>query len=162
MPREKPQGVAERAEAILIGAHGEQTVMVRSVLRVGIAGVCLFVALGGARGPVSSQVPRELAALEPGEWSLTDRDTGGVVRKICLGDKRQLLQLRHHHIQCSRFVVTDAERQVSVTNDCAAAGNERTDIRIETPRLIQLQSQGIERGAPFSMAIEGRRVRACQ
>ena len=125
------------------------------------AGLCLT--LIGASGPhATAPTPKELAVLEPGEWSLMDRDSGTVVRRLCLGDKRQLLQLRHHRIHCSRFVVTDAGRQVSVTNDCAAAGNERTDIRIETPRLFQLQSQGIENGVPFAMTIEGRRLRACR
>lgn len=133
-----------------------------SFLRMGLVGVCLCLTLGGAgKLTLPQPVPRELAALESGRWSLKDRETGQV-RRLCLGDKRQLLQLGHPKLQCGRFVVTDAERKVSVTNDCGAAGNERTDIRIETPRLFQLQSQGISNGAPFALTFEGRRIGACR
>ena len=133
-----------------------------SAFKVGVAGVCLLLTLSAAGKPTLMQAaPRELAALERGQWVLKDRDTG-VERRICLGDSRQLLRLGHPKAQCARFVVTDAARQVSVTMDCAAAGNERTDIRIETGRLFQLQSQGIADGAPFSMKMEGRRVGACR
>ncbi|MGK2908514.1 MAG: hypothetical protein ACSLE1_01720 [Sphingobium sp.] len=133
-----------------------------SVLRMGFVGACLCLTLGGAgKQMLPHSAPKELAALEPGQWSLKDRESGKV-RKLCLGDTRQLLQLSHPNLQCGRFVVTDAERQVSVTNDCGAAGNERTDIRIETPRLFQLQSQGISNGAPFALTFEGRRIGACR
>lgn len=136
--------------------------MVSSIVRVAAASALMVMALGGAGRPAPAAAgPKELTALEPGQWVLKDRDTGSE-RRLCLGDTRQLLQLRQAHHHCARFVVTDAERQVSVTNDCGAAGNERTDIRIETPRLFQLQSQGIADGAPFASAIEGRRVGSCR
>ncbi|WP_223262852.1 hypothetical protein [Sphingobium sp. SCG-1] len=137
-------------------------IMICSFLRVAIAGAVMCVALSGAGHPLPvASPPKELAALESGQWVLKDRETGRE-RRLCLGDRRQLLQLRQVRHQCARFVVTDSERQVSVTNDCGAAGNERTDIRIETPRLFQLQSQGIADGAPFAAAIEGRHVGICR
>lgn len=142
---------------------GIRVTMRRSFLRPVLLAAVLCVTLGGAHSPAAlTPAPKELATLEPGAWALKDRETGSDVRRICLGDTRQLLQLRHRNNQCVRFVVTDAAGQVVVTNDCAAAGNERTDIRIETPRLIQVQSQGIADGAPFSAMYEGRRVGVCR
>lgn len=123
--------------------------------------VCLNLG-GAARLPAAEPAPKALAMLEHGEWVLKDRETGEDIQRICLGDTRQLLKIRHNRDSCTRFVVTDEKGRVSVTNDCGAAGNERTDIRIETPRLFQLQSQGIADGAPFARMIEGRRVGTCR
>lgn len=102
-----------------------------------------------------------LHALEPGLWELKTRGEGGEYRRICLGDPRQLLQVRHGRSMCRRFVVADAADHLVVTYDCAAAGNGRTDLRVETRRLVQIHSQGVADGAPFSFAMEGRRIGAC-
>ena len=103
-----------------------------------------------------------LGTLEHGDWELKLRDEKGGVRHVCVGDPRLLLQVRHGGSSCSRFIVTDAAERVVVTYDCAGAGNGRTDLRIETPRLVQIQSQGIADSAPFSLTMEGRRVGSCK
>ncbi|RVT43317.1 hypothetical protein [Sphingobium algorifonticola] len=136
--------------------------MATTVSRKALVGAVLLTALIGAGRPQSvPPAPRGLTTLEPGDWVLHDRESGKDVH-LCLGDTRQLLQLRHPGAQCRRFVVTDSAQSVAVTNDCGLAGNERTDIRIETPRLVQIEAQGIVDGAPFSMAMEGRRVGVCR
>jgi hypothetical protein len=99
--------------------------------------------------------------LETGEWELRDRDQGAEVRKLCVSDLKHLLQLQHGHALCRSFIVSDDAHAVTVTYDCAAAGNGRTDLRAETSRLVQIRSQGIADGAPFSFAVEGRRVGEC-
>lgn len=122
----------------------------------------MVVALGlGAAAPAVAPSLSGLDMLEKGQWDLRVREAGGETRKLCLGDARQLLQVEHHGLQCRRFVILDTTRQISISYDCGAAGNGRTDLRIETPRLVQIQSQGITNGAPFSYAIEGRRVGVC-
>lgn len=103
-----------------------------------------------------------LNTLEHGDWELKLRSEKGEVRHVCVGDPRLLLQVRHGASSCSRFVVSDSAEHVVVTYDCAGAGNGRTDLRIETSRLVQIQSQGIADSAPFSMTLEGRRVGACK
>lgn len=62
---------------------------------------------------------------------------------------------------CRSFVVSDSESAATVTYDCAGTGGGRTDIRVETPRLIQLRAQGVSAGAPFVHDMEGRRIGAC-
>ena len=57
---------------------------------------------------------------------------------------------------------SDAADAASITYDCAAAGNGRTDLRVETARLIQISSQGVADGAPFVFVAEGRRIGACR
>lgn len=124
--------------------------------------VILMTAGGAVAAPVQAPVIGGLSILEPGDWELRSREPGGKTRHICLADARQLLQLRHPGRNCRRFVVSDTAAQVVVTYDCAAAGSGRTALRIETPRLVQIQSQGIADSAPFDFAVEGRRVGECR
>ncbi|HWV11659.1 MAG TPA: hypothetical protein VN110_00015, partial [Sphingobium sp.] len=62
---------------------------------------------------------------------------------------------------CKRLTVDEAAKRLVVSYECGAAGTGRTNLRIETARLVQIQSQGIAGGAPFSFSMEGRRVGAC-
>lgn len=110
----------------------------------------------------SSQLPEALRGVEAGEWELRGRGDGAETRRVCMADARQLLQIQHGRALCPAFVVSDSANALSVTYDCAAAGNGRTDIRVETSRLVQLRSQGIANGAPFAFAAEGRRVGVCR
>ncbi|MEQ1688831.1 MAG: DUF3617 family protein [Sphingopyxis sp.] len=114
--------------------------------------------------PAVAQTPSlvMLDQLEQGQWQLVDRDGMVPARIICLGDARQLIQLRHERQQCTRFVVEDSPSSVTVSYSCAGTGNGRTTIRRETNRLVQIETQGVARGSPFSMAFEGRRTGVCQ
>jgi hypothetical protein len=112
--------------------------------------------------PVAAQAPglAMLNALERGSWQIQDR-AGGTPRAICLGDARQLLQLRHPRSDCSRYVISDTAAEVTVHYTCPGAGHGRTTIRRETNRLVQVDTQGITGGAPFSDAYEARRTGPC-
>ena len=119
-----------------------------------------------AVSPVGSQALSEppLRGLEPGEWELRERpEEGGKgdIRRICLADIRQLIQLRHGRNNCKRLTIDESAKRLTVSYDCAGAGGGRTDLRIETSRLVQIHAQGIAGGAPFSFSMEGRRIGAC-
>ena len=136
--------------------------MTSGLRAVGAATALLIAALPGASQAVA-QAP--LLGLEPGEWELRDRgeESGkGDVSRICLTDIRQLIQLRHGRNSCKRLTVEEAAKRLVVSYECGGAGTGRTDLRMETPRLVQIQSQGIAGGAPFSFSMEGRRVGACR
>jgi hypothetical protein len=124
------------------------------------AGASLAIALMVA--PVAAQAPglAMLGELERGQWQVRDR-AGGAPRLVCLGDARQLLQLRHPRSDCSRYVITDSAAEVTVHYTCPGVGHGRTTIRRETNRLVQIDTQGIASGAPFSDAYEGRRIGPC-
>jgi hypothetical protein len=85
----------------------------------------------------------------------------GSTRRICLRDGRELIQLRHAQRECERYVVQDDRREVTVQYTCAGNGYGRTTIRSEGPRLVQVRSQGIQAGEPFSIQGEARWVGAC-
>lgn len=116
---------------------------------------------GSAAIAVVAPGPVALRTLETGEWELRGRGEGAETRKLCVTDLRQLLQLQHHQALCRSLTLSDSPQAISVSYDCAAAGNGRTDLRIETARLVQIRSQGIADGAPFAFAAEGRRIGAC-
>jgi hypothetical protein len=116
--------------------------------------------------PVSGQpdpAPRltALAKLEPGQWMLRTRGHASETRSICVTDAAILLQPRHGGAACSRFVIANDDRAATVHYTCPGAGHGRTTLRVENPRLIQIESQGIAEKEPFAFDMEGRRTGAC-
>ena len=113
--------------------------------------------------PAVAQAPQlaMLDGLEPGQWLLRDRDDPATARSYCVTDFRQLLQLQHARNQCTRTVLENTASAVTVHYSCPGAGHGRTTIRRETNRLVQIDTQGIAGGAPFSLAYEGRKTGVC-
>src|SRR6187397_1264390 len=115
-----------------------------------------------AAAPLEAQAP-ELAmldALTKGSWTLRIRDDGSQQR-ICVRDGREFIQIRHRQSGCSRFVVQDGADEVVVQYTCRGNGYGRTTIRREGNTLVQIRSQGIEGGTPFSFNGEARHDGGC-
>jgi len=128
--------------------------------RVGIAGAAAAAVL--ALFPASAQAP-ELAmldTLERGAWELRMR-SDGTTRRICLRTGRELIQIRHRQADCDRFVVQDEANEVTVQYTCRGNGYGRTNIRKEGRDVVQIRSQGIHGGTPFSLEGEARHVGPC-
>jgi len=125
-----------------------------------LAATLAVIAMGG---PAQGQRPAltMLDALDHGRWELRLRGADGGTEQVCLGDPRRLIQLRHPALPCERLVVSDGPDEVTVQYTCRGHGYGRTHIRRESNRLIQIDSQGIANGLPFSFAAEGRRVGDC-
>ncbi|PKP98843.1 MAG: hypothetical protein CVT74_09690 [Alphaproteobacteria bacterium HGW-Alphaproteobacteria-13] len=102
-----------------------------------------------------------LDRLEKGSWQLRERGQDNVARTMCLGDARRMIQLEHPRANCSRYIIEDAPNSVTVHYTCPGAGHGRTTIRSETNRLVQIDTQGIAEGRPFSQAFEARRTGPC-
>ncbi|MGE3690511.1 MAG: DUF3617 domain-containing protein [Novosphingobium sp.] len=102
-----------------------------------------------------------LDGLEAGRWELHVRDPGKTVEQICFRDARRLIQLRHPADTCERLIIDDTASKVTVQYTCRGRGYGRTLIRRETGRLVQIESQGIANGLPFSFSAEARRVGDC-
>jgi hypothetical protein len=101
-----------------------------------------------------------LDSLAKGSWNLHIRDND-TERTICLRDGRELIQLQHQDRGCSRFVVNDSANAVTVQYTCRGNGYGRTTIRREGDKLVQIQTQGIHNGTPFSYSAEGRHAGSC-
>jgi hypothetical protein len=135
-------------------------------LTKGLPMLCGAAAMLIAAQPAASiALSGPLKGLEPGEWELRERGAEadrGERRRLCLADLRQLIQIRHARNSCKRLTVDETPDRLSVSYNCGGAGGGRTDLRIETSRLVQIRSQGVAQGAPFSFEMEGRRLGACR
>ena len=102
-----------------------------------------------------------LQTLEKGQWTLRDKDDDfKPVRRVCLGDPQALVQLRQPGQQCRiKRLSGDAREAVFAYRCKGASGN--TTIRRETDRLVQIRSQGLDRGAPFAFDYEARKTGRC-
>ena len=133
--------------------------MTRRGLFLAVMGLCIALPATAVIAQATSF--DALTSLERGEWELKERGSTNAPRRLCIGDPGQLLQPRHPSLQCKRFVLQNSANNVAITYDCAQAGQGRTTLRVETARLVQIDSQGVSDGAPFALVLEGRRVGAC-
>ena len=124
------------------------------------AGAVAAVALGTAQLAAETRELAMLDSLARGGWTLRIRDDGSEQR-ICVRDGHEFIQLRHRQAGCSRFVVQDGANEVVVQYTCRGNGYGRTSIRREGNALVQISSQGIEGGTPFSFSGEARHDGSC-
>lgn len=101
-----------------------------------------------------------LDRLEPGRWEIR-RFAGNSLGTICLGDPILLAQIQHRGSACERNLVNGNGRMATVQYSCRGLGSGRTILRVETPRLVQIDSQGLDSGTPFAIRAEARRVGPC-
>lgn len=127
----------------------------------GRMGLAAAAALVGAM-PTAAQAPElaMLRGLAKGAWTLRIR-TDGSQQQICVRNGDEFIQLKHKQPGCSRFVVQDDANQVVAQYTCRGNGYGRTSIRRESDELVQIQSQGIVDGSPFSISGEARRSGSC-
>lgn len=104
-----------------------------------------------------------LQTLERGLWQLraTGGGSGAAASQLCLGDPKMLAQIQHGSANCTHTLVESSANAVTISYSCNGTGQGLTTIRKETGRLVQIKSQGIRNGAPFSFSVEGRRAGTC-
>ena len=103
---------------------------------------------------------KALAHLERGRWQLRDA-TGGPARSVCLGDPIAFVQLEHRGVSCGQEVLASEASAATVQYTCPGRGFGHTSIRIETPRLARIDTQGLVDGRPFAYRVEARKVGSC-
>ena len=120
--------------------------------------------------PAIAQAPSlaMLAGLDNGLWEVRFRD-GAPARRLCVRTGLELIKLQHAESDCTRFVVEDGAKSVTVQYTCGrqrnpsiSKGYGRTSVRRETSSLVQVDSQGIADDLPFQFSAEARRVGACR
>ncbi len=125
-------------------------------------GLAALLVVGGHSRAEAPRVYAALQSLQAGLWEFRSRNDPAMNRTLCMADFRELLQFRHTGQKCEAFPIANTAKQAIVHYDCAKAGHGQTEIRVETPRLVQLQSQGVSGRSPFSFALEGRRIGQCE
>lgn len=136
------------------GVRSKMSMAWQTLLVAGCSAAALALPLGTA--DLSA-----LRRLEAGLWDIQSKDARDGGRTICLSDPLVLTQLAHGGLACTRFVISSTERNLVVHYSCPGMGNGQTDILIETPRLVQIETQGMLRQTPFQARYEGRRIGTC-
>ena len=131
----------------------------RGRMRWGALGLAGLIAVAAPVFALALPESEALSKLEHGRWQL--RDAAGETRSICLGDPAALVQLEHNGISCEQEIVADGKGAATVQYSCPGHGYGHTTIRVETPRLARVDTQGLADGRPFSYRAEARKVGAC-
>ena len=131
----------------------------RGRLRWGALGLAGLIAVAAPVFAFAEADLETLIRLEPGRWEL--RDAVGASRSICLRDLGPLVQLEHSGVGCDQEVVASDKSGATVQYSCPGHGYGHTSIRVETPRLARVDTQGLVDGRPFSYRVEARKVGSC-
>ena len=126
-------------------------------------GLLFLVAFAGVAA-VMPQLQRigAMAGVEPGIWSIHALDRGETdVAPYCVADPTRLLQFRHPNATCSRYVIADTPRIATIQYSCPGAGWGRTSVRVISPTMLRLDTQGIADNAPFALSAVARRLGDC-
>ena len=110
--------------------------------------------------PAAAQAPGPLAQVERGQWQLVGAG-GAAIATVCLGDPLLLAQPQHGPQPCTREILSSDTHSVTVNYSCPGMGRGRTILRVETPRLVQIDSQGLHYGAPFALRAQARKTGPC-
>lgn len=125
----------------------------------------LAVLVGGA-ALIAAAAPRStivaFSRIQPGAWQLRELGSSAAPQRLCVQRPDELIQLRHPGVVCSRFVLANEADTATVHYTCTGAGYGRTTVKIETPALVRLESQGLANGEPFQLAFEARRSGPCE
>jgi hypothetical protein len=126
-----------------------------------MAASAVLILSAAAAGQANAPALQALRGVERGQWELRERGAAGATKKVCVADPISLIQVRHGATACSRFVIDNQAKRATVHYTCPGAGHGRTTIRVESPTLIHIESQGIASNAPFNLSYEARRTGAC-
>jgi hypothetical protein len=103
-----------------------------------------------------------LRQLESGRWQIRELDGAVAGTTICLGNPKQLVQFEHRRTSgCSSQILDSGEATATVQYSCAGRGYGHSSVRVQTPRTVRIDTQGLSNGQPFSYRLEARRVGAC-
>ena len=129
---------------------------------LGLMGVSVAVGLviPTSAGQAASQL-QALSLIEAGLWDLRSTSGRDVGRSMCVTDPSVLLQLGHPGRACSRFPIVNQPKNADVYYSCAGAGQGQTRLRVETSRLVQIETQGFLYQEPFAFSFEARRIGDC-
>lgn len=122
---------------------------------------CAFAGYAGASRATQIPALAMLDRLKPGLWEVLPHGSPRATAQVCIDNGRKLIQIRHSRENCRRFVIDDMPDTVTVQYTCPVNGYGHTKVRFENPRLVQVETQGIDNGLPFNFSAEARRIGSC-
>jgi hypothetical protein len=101
-----------------------------------------------------------LSHLERGRWQIQDM-AGGPPSSVCVRDSAAFVQLEHRGVDCGQEVLASEASAATIQYTCPGRGFGHTSIRVETPRLARIDTQGLVDGRPFSYRVEAKKTGSC-
>ena len=98
--------------------------------------------------------------LERGRWLIRDAEKGDE-RALCLGDPEAFVQFAHRGARCSHDVIANGAGAATVQYSCPGRGYGHTSIRVETPKAMLIDTQGLVDGRPFAHRLEAKKIGSC-
>lgn len=117
-------------------------------------------AAGLLGGVAAAQAPAVLGAIKPGEWQVREAGPGGELRRLCVIQPAELLQIRHGPGACTRTVLATSPRAATVSYACPS-GTGRTTLTLTGAGEVHIQTQGLVGGQPFDTEYDARLVGRC-
>jgi hypothetical protein len=133
----------------------------KRILRRGLFALGVLILTGAAAPPKPGASLPALARLEPGLWQIREFGGGTKPLSICVADPAMLTQIQHRQTPCSRIVIASDRNGATVHYTCPTNGFGHTSVRIETPRLAKIDTQGMMDNIPFAFRAEARRIGPC-
>jgi hypothetical protein len=129
----------------------------RSVLRIGLSGLCLL----PATALIAASAPRALGPAMGGLWEVSRSATGHNPTRLCVPSAEMLAQFEHRQGRCTRVVVRDSGNEALIHYTCAAGGFGQSKVTLVTPRSLTIDTQGISDNLPFHYQLYARRIGNC-
>ena len=124
-------------------------------------GALLLAGIALAAAPAYALGVTALTKIERGRWQVRELDSAIAPASLCIGDTAALVQFEHRSAPCQAEIVQDGATAATVQYSCPGRGFGHTQLRVQTPRLVRLDTQGLSDGRPFSYRLEARRVGRC-
>ena len=129
----------------------------RTVLRIGLIGLCLF----PATALIAASSPRALAPASGGLWEVSRSATGHGATRVCVPSAELLAQFEHRQGRCTRVIIKDVGSEALIHYTCANGGFGQSKVTLLTPRSLTIDTQGIADNLPFHYQLYARRVGNC-
>jgi hypothetical protein len=145
--------------------HCRQMTGLRGRMRFSAPGLAAaFCAAALAAIPAHGLATSALAALdqlERGRWQVRDLDANVDRQSLCVGDPVILAQIEHQGPPCAREVIESGPDGGTIRYTCRGRGFGHSMLRVQTPRLVRIHTQGINGAQPFNYRAEARRIGDC-
>jgi hypothetical protein len=123
-----------------------------------IVGIVAFAVPASAAAPTIAA----LAKLEKGRWQVRELDNAVAPTALCLGDPARLLRFEHRAVGgCASEILGNGPASATVQYNCRGRGFGHSTLRVETPRSVRVDTQGMSGGRPFSYRLEAQRIGTC-
>ena len=132
----------------------------RGRLRWGALGLAGFLAVAAPVFAFALPELEALSKLERGRWQLREPD-GAAALDLPAAIRPPSSSSSMTGSAASQEVLASEAGGATVQYTCPGRGFGHTSIRVETPRLARIDTQGLVDGRPFSYRVEARKVGTC-